>query len=230
MKKYLFEGAFTLVLLLLGTRTVRADFIFNVSVNTSGLSNDSSLSGPLGIDFELISGGSATTHTATISDFNFGSGGSANGSPSSLGGNVIGSLASTVTLTANSVSFFNDFNQGFTPGSTLSFQVDLTTNVGTPTPDSFAFYILQGYSPNSGIPIPTTDNLASSLVSVDITSSDLTVQAFGGTNGDPPSPDVTPVTSPVPEPTTLPLFALGLATLAAGRGWQRRRGTKVRSS
>jgi hypothetical protein len=122
------------------------------------------------------------------------------------------------------VSFFNDFNQGFTPGSTLSFQVDLTTQLGTPTPDSFAFYILQNYSANGGTPIPTTDTFASSLVSVDITSSNpSTIQAFAGINGIPPTPTITPLTSPVPEPSSLTLFALCLATLAAGHGWQRRR-------
>jgi hypothetical protein len=73
MKQKLLGGVFALALLSLSATTSQADFIFNVSVDTSGLS--SNYTAPFGIDFQLISGGSAPSNTVTISDFNFGSGG-----------------------------------------------------------------------------------------------------------------------------------------------------------
>ena len=96
MKKYFLGCVFTLALLGLSATTAHANFIFAVSVDTSGLS--SNYTAPFGIDLQLISGLNASGNTAALSDFNFGSGGSASGSPSSMGGNVSGSLSSTAHL------------------------------------------------------------------------------------------------------------------------------------
>jgi hypothetical protein len=218
MRKKFLGGLLTLLLLLLSTLPAQADYVINVSVNTSGLSGN--YTAPFGIDFELLSGGAASGNTAVISNINLG-GGSPVGTPGNLFGTGIstGDLGTSVTLGTSPSLGFADFNQGFTPGSTLSFKVDLSTNPGS-TPDSFSFYILESYSLNNGTPILTTDALASSLVSVDLSSSTPAAQAYAGVNGVPPLPSVTPLTS-VPEPASLTLFAIGLVGLAAGRRRQR---------
>ncbi len=221
MKRNLLGFLLALALVSLSATAVHADYIFDVSVDTSGLS--ANYTAPFGIDFQLFSGGNASGNTATISNFAFGGGSPV---PPASGLNPSnppsGDLSSTVVLNTSPSLGLADFNEGFTPGTTLTFRVDLTTNVGTPNPDSFTFYILQSYSPNNGTPIPTTDTFASSLITVDITSSTPPVQVFAGLNGVPPAPTITPLTS-VPEPASLSLFVLGLGTLAAGRRWQRRR-------
>jgi hypothetical protein len=70
--------------------------------------------------------------------------------------------------------FFNQFIQEFTPGSTLSFDVQMTTNVDAgPTPDAFSFAILD----RTLAEIPTF-GLADAFLFVDINSPTPTVQAF----------------------------------------------------
>lgn len=238
MKQLLLGGVLTLVLLSLSATTVHADFVYYVSVNTSALSTNNNLTAPFGIDFELTSGGVAATNTATLSNFNFG-GVNPNpiGSPSSIGAapntlapNVSGSLASTVTLEVdNATNFFADFNQGFNPGNTFSFQVDLTTNGSASSPDTFTFSLLENYGNlvtsqgivlSNGTTIPTTDQLASSLVTIAITSNP-SPQVFAGAPGTSlPSPTVTSV----PEPRTLILFSIGFLVLAVRVRWQHRYG------
>jgi hypothetical protein len=194
----------------------RADFIFDVSVDTSNLSSDPSLTGPFAIDFRLIQGDGSVINSALISNINLG-GGAASGSPM-LTGNASGDLASSIALNDNS-SFFNDFNQGFTPGSTLSFHVDLTANVGMVTPDEFSFALLQSYGTPNVAEIPTGDpSGANTLLTVGITSSTPPVSTYGGVNLD-QDPLTTTATS-TPEPGTLVLSLLALGSLAAARGWK----------
>ncbi|HEY6358872.1 MAG TPA: hypothetical protein VIX35_11540, partial [Vicinamibacterales bacterium] len=58
------------------------------------------------------------------------------------------------TFDLNTSTPFHAFVEFFTPGSSLSFQLDLTTNVDTGgTPDAFAVSILD----SSGASIPTLD-------------------------------------------------------------------------
>jgi hypothetical protein len=100
--------------------------------------------------------------------------------------------------------FFNDFNQAFTPGSSLSFTLDLTTNVSTSEgngsgfPDQFSFTI---YS--------NSFNNTASLLTINITGPSLTPQTSGGSLGNnalTPAPLID--LAPVPEPSSLAIFGV----------------------
>jgi hypothetical protein len=107
---------------------------YDVTINTSNLSGTGAT-----LTFDFLAGGGTQSNSVTISDF------STNGTLMSGGansGSVSGSLASTATLT--NASFFNELQQGITLGSTISFQVDLTTNApsGGSLPDAFSLFLL----------------------------------------------------------------------------------------
>lgn len=182
---------------------------FHIDVDTSSLMGNSNA--PFSLDFQLNSGGGAVGNFATISNFTFG-GGSAAAIPAiSTFGLASGSLASSVSLQANAANPFNEFYQGFVAGTTLGFDVLLTTSVSGPTPDAFAFAILAGDASPINI---TTTGFADQLVFVNIDSATPTVQTFAG------SGDFTGVTvSAVPEPETILLLSVGLAVI----GFVRRR-------
>jgi hypothetical protein len=163
---------------------------------------------PFALDFQLTSGdtSSGVVNTATLSSFTFGTGGgSGTGNPFANSGNASGDLGSTVTLNTSGGSFFNEFSQYFTPGSLLSFQLDLTNNLqSSGTPDEFTFQLID----NTLGGIPTTDPSGSnSLVIIDLTGT-LDPQIFP-TNGDGVSvaPVVSSPTSAVPEPASVWLLA-----------------------
>ena len=140
-----------------------AGLIVRVNLDTSPLINSSA--GPFALDFVLNNGnGDLNNTTIAISDFNFGVGGSA-GLPGSIftSDGASGSLSSSVTLT-DTQQFFNEFYQEFTPGSSLSFTVDISSSDTGTTPDSFAFTILD----SDFYPIPTLADDQGSLVTVDI--------------------------------------------------------------
>jgi hypothetical protein len=177
----------------------------SVSLHTSPISG-----GSFSIVLDLIDGDATSNTSVTISSFMFG-GGSPSGSPILIGG-ASGSLSAAVTLT--DTSFFNEFVEGFTAGSMLSFILDISTNFAGGTPDSFAFLLLD----SNGDPVPTDDPLGTdALLAVDLVSP-LVIQTFSSPQFDIPAPDV----QRIPEPATLILFSAGLAGLV-GYGYGKRR-------
>jgi len=187
---------------------------YNVSLTTTPLIG--SAAGPFSIEFEFDdgSGTSDGNNTAFLSNFFF-SGGDATGVPVQSGGSS-GDLTSGITMMDSGV--YNDFRQSFSPGSTLQFQVSLTTTVdaGAP-PDQLMFALVD----NTGSRIPTQgpnniflefilDGSPPSIVSY---ASDSSTPPVGG--GDPIAIDAPQVsTAPsVPEPDT---FALMASALCAG--------------
>lgn len=157
----------------------RADSIFTVTLNTAPLTTlPGSSAGPFAMAVQLTDGSGAgdANNTATLSNFQFGGGSAAAcpGACSTFGG-VTGSALSSIVLTDG--SFFSALVESFTPGSSLSFQVDLTTNVDAgATPDLFAFSLLDA----NGASLATLDPFGTdTLVSVNIDSANPSVLSYG---------------------------------------------------
>lgn len=201
----------------------RADAIFTVTLDTSLLTAlPASSAGPFSLAYQLTdgSGSNDANNTATISGIQFGAGGSAGACPSACSafGGASGDAGSSIVLTDS--AFFNAMLQGFTPGDTLSFLVDLTTNVDSgATPDVFSFDLLDG----SGGSLPTLDpSGADSLLTVTLDSASPAILAYGSDLGRPANGGVTvslsaatigTPKSAVPEPNTVGLLGMSIAAL-----------------
>jgi hypothetical protein len=188
-----------------------------VTIQTAPLASPSlSGNGPFSLDFALTYGGTSAGNTATINNFSFG-GGAATGTPI-LTGNAAGNLSSAVTLSDSSSSFYNDLNQAFSPGTSVSFDVTLSDNPSGQTPDGLAIAILD----NTGGQIVTTDpDEGLSLATFEIGNfGTITKAAYAGINNTDPGNlvdlgDYTGVTAsispaPVPEPAPMCILGLGL--------------------
>jgi hypothetical protein len=218
-------AAFAGVVALFASSLAHAQSFFDVRLNTSALIGHPA--GPFYLDFQLNDGTGLGNgnNTATLSQFNFG-GGSLLGAATSFGG-ATGSLASSVTLT--DTSFFNEFFQGFTPGSSLSFRLSLTNNVNPPTPDLFAFSILDADLFNIRTFSPGNSD---ALVLVNITGPNLVANAYAG-NGAPDQTGATsialaaPSVTPVPEPSAYGLMG---AALVGATAWRRRQISRSRAA
>ena len=121
--------------------------LYQVTVNTQPLEGNANA--PFYVDFQM-NYGSGSGNSATLNDFNF-AGGSPVGTAFSYSGagqgaigaygTAAGDLSAGVTLSDNASSQFNGFYQQFTPGSTLTFNVNLSANGTGQTPDDLIFSI-----------------------------------------------------------------------------------------
>jgi hypothetical protein len=164
-RKQRMSGSSAVVLAVMSTITVlliqgpaRADSDYEFTINTSSLLGSGST-----LAFDFIGGGG--TQSNSVSIFGFSTDGTL-GSTSSTG-SVTGSLASSASLT--NASFFNELQQGITLGSTISFQLETTTNgpTGGSLPDTFSLFILD---PTASVSLAnTTDPTgADSLITLQI--------------------------------------------------------------
>ena len=157
---------------LVASSVLHATLLYSVSLDTSPLIGHSAA--PFYLEFQLNDGGGNVNNTAMLGNFDFG-GGSASGSPV-LSGGASGSLTSVVVITDS--DFFNEFYEGFTPGSTLRFLLELTANAESPAPDQFSFAILCGM--DSPLPEIPTESVSDVFVEIDIDSKSPTVRTYAG--------------------------------------------------
>jgi hypothetical protein len=117
----------------------QASQLYSVSLDTSPLIRHSAR--PFYLEFQLNDGSGTGdgNNTVTLSNFQFGSGGSAADNPVKEG-DATGSLTTGVEITDN--DFFNSFYEEFTPGTLLSFILEITTQADAITSDQFSFAIL----------------------------------------------------------------------------------------
>jgi hypothetical protein len=168
--------------------------------------DSSALVGPFELVFVLTDGSGTgdANNTVTLSNFLFG-GGSAGSVDASLSfGGESGDLSSGVALVDS--FFVNIFASSFTPGSALSFDFSLTTNVDAGgTPDQFSFELLH----SDGTSVNTTDpSGANSLLTVNLDSAHPGISTFASELT--PAPIVVEA-GVAPEPSSLALFAIALA-------------------
>ncbi len=185
---------------------------YDVTVDTSSVSGDAG-----SLDFQF-NPGPLVSQAASLQILNFSSDGTLAGSPA-LTGDVSGALPGTLTF--DNLTGFNDYFEGFTFGSTLSFQVSLfgpalSSPDGTSTSTSaFGFSIFS--DPAGTIPILTNDT-------TDGFASVLTVNLDGTTTASNFSDQTTvaPAESAVPEPSSLRILAavMLVAFVLKRRSWR----------
>jgi PEP-CTERM motif len=190
-----------------------APITYDATVDTSSISGTA---GSLDFNFNP---GPLVTQPASLQILDFTSNGVLAGSPM-LTGDVAGALPATLTF--DNGAGFNDYFDGFTFGSTLSFQVSLygpalSSPDGVSTSGSaFAFSM---FSDAAGtIPALTTDTTDGFAFTVDVNLDGTTTVANFSTQT-----TVVPATPAVPEPGTLPLMAAGIGLWLALRIQRQRR-------
>lgn len=184
-----------------------APITYNVTVDSSSISGTSG-----SFDFNF-NPGPLVTQSASLQILNFMSDGALAGSPT-VTGDVAGTLPGTLTF--DNGTGFNDYFEGFTFGSTLSFQVSLygpalSSPDGVSTSGSaFAFSMFS--DPAGTMPALTTDTTDGFAFTVDVNLDGTTTLSNFSTQT-----TVVPVTPAVPEPGTLPLMAVGVGLWLAFR-------------
>jgi hypothetical protein len=197
---------------------LRADsLIFEVDLNTALLSAQDGANAPFYLDLQLNYGGApAPANTVTLSNFQF-TGGSALGT-ATTNGLASGDLGSTVSLTADSASAFNELYQQFASTTTdIKFTATVSENGSGATPTEFTAAILDN---SLGFPAQLYTNApdTASLVTLNLTSSNVLsdVHTYSSVSSADGNTSVTGVTaSVIPEPsTTAAVFGCVAAMLA----------------
>ncbi len=196
---------------------VRADLVFNVSVDTSALSMQTG-----NLDFQFNPGdASAAAATASVTAFQT-SGGTLE-QPAALTGDATGSLPGTLTLMNDQI--YNDVFQGFTFGTGFSFTVTLsgpaTLGPGGTTGSAFAVSL---YAADGVTPLLTTDP-SGSVATIDLNPNG-TSSVFTFAQSAIDSTAVAAVTpaAAVPEPPSFMIALLAAACLGLARVCRSRRG------
>jgi hypothetical protein len=199
-----------------GCGAVRADMIYEVTVDTSSLNGTNGY-----LDFQFNPGNaSALAALATISNFTGGTPGSANSFP--LAGNTgdaSGSLPGTLTL--DNGTAYNDSFQGFTYGSSFSFDLTLSgPALDNPSGNVGSSFALSLYAADGATPLLTTDP-NNSVLTINLNADGTTtIETFLTPTGDPSVVTATAMNA-APEPSSLVLMATALP--AGLLAWRRYR-------
>ncbi len=202
-RTWLITFAFATLCLVGPNESAQADTVYDVSIDTTSLLGSGSI-----LAFDFIGGGGTQSNAVSIASFSTdGTLIPAATSGAVNSGSVSGTLPGNVTLT--NASFFNEYQQGITVGSTITFQLDATTNAptGSSVPDGFSLFFLDPAAANSLL--TTTDPTGANSL--------FTLQIDGSPNGvlgvydSLPTVAVTITAAPVPIPGTFGLFIGGLA-------------------
>jgi hypothetical protein len=179
--------------------------VFYVTIDTSALLvPPASTAAPFYLDFQFNDGGILNNNIASLTVYDFG-GGSATGSAVTFGG-ATGDIATGVLF--DNTASFQELYQGFTPGTSLTFVLNMTTAMDVPAPDAFFVSIL-----DSSLQNITTNGFGNSLVNISLDAPTPT-ETYSLGNGDFAGVAATAV----PEPTSLGvIMTLGVAGLAALR-------------
>jgi hypothetical protein len=209
------KGPWLFIPLLLCSASIAsaAPITYDATVDTSSVSG---MAGALDFQFNP---GPLVTQAASLQILNFASNGALAANPA-LTGDVAGTLPGTLTF--NNSTAFNDYFTGFTYGSALSFEARLD-GPALSSPDgvsasgsTFAFSM---FSDAAGTIPALTTNAAGFAFTIDVNldgTTSLTNYSSQTT--------VVPITSAIPEPSTLALLGVGVI----GLGIMRRRATQTR--
>jgi len=190
-----------------------ADTVVSVSVDTSAIAST-----PGAEVFFILTDGNGigdANNTATLSNSALGLGTPGAIDALNTTGGVTGNLSTGLSLADS--AFLNLFGQLFTPGTSLSFNLDLTSNLDNGgTPDQFSMIILDA----NGNPIPNSDpNGFGDLLVINIDSANPVITNYASnlvTVGSVTTPTPPPVTTP--EPSSILLFGVAILTFVALRG------------
>lgn len=172
-----------------------ADDIFNVTINTSSLGSLSDSEA-----FFILTGTGG--NTASISNITLGGGSAGAIDTSATTGGASGSLSSGISLN-DTTNFLNVLAQSFVAGSDLSFALDLTTNVVSPTPDQFSIEMAD----STGNLVPTSDPTGfDNLLAINLDSTNPTTNIYSDIVS-------TATPTPTPEPSSLVMLGSGLLFL-----------------
>jgi hypothetical protein len=189
--------------------TGRADS-FNVSLNTSALSGTAQT-----LAFGL-NDSDGSNNTLSLTGFNFGGGSALSGTQdctlegSLSGAGCSGDLTDGVTLTDSVSEVF--FDQEFTAGSSLSFNMTTTNDYAGAIPDGFDMYLC-----SADLTSCYSDDASGAMLILGLTGAPLTPSSFTlftASAQNLPAPVVTAVSATVPEPSSV--FWLALLVLTAG--------------
>lgn len=198
--------------LAISTLPAQANLLFNLSLDTSQLSTLHP-GASFAVDFQLNDNNTPSddNNTIIINNFSFG-GGAAAGTPTYYctsfpfpsGGSCTGVSGNLTTgITLQDKETLNEFFQEFTPGSLLSFNVDLTTNVDAgSTPDRFAFALAD-----------VANTFFDVFAVIDIDSPSPSIQTFSISGNGVTLTPIVQSSQTVPEPATGLLLLTGLLTL-----------------